>query len=120
MVMHRRQPSQTQRQPKIQTVTVEMVIGLRHYPNEYNESFSFINGLVKTPKRVPRLGLGALGNYQPQDIGKRVYGNQVENEMQITKRTGMDIARRKHVGKMLIAQAREEYKGQKTIWGTTI
>jgi len=104
----------------MQTVTVEMVIGLRHYPNQYNESFSFINGLVKTPKRVPRLGLGSLGNYQPQDIGKRVYKGQVENEMQITKRTGMDIARRKRLGKQMIQEAREKYKGQKTIWGTTI
>lgn len=102
------------------TITVEMVIGLKYYPDQYNESFSFINGFIKSPKRVPRLGLGALGNYQPQDIGKRVHGNQVENEMQITKRTGMDIAARKRIGKELIAQARVQYKGQKTIWGTTI
>ena len=102
------------------TITVEMVIGLKHYPNEFNESFSFINGMVRTPKPVIRRGIGALGNYQPQDIGKRVHGNQVENEMQITKRTGMDIKRRKEIGKLLIAQAREEYKGQKTIWGTVL
>ena len=102
------------------TITVEMVIGLKHYPDQYNESFSFINGLVKVPKRVPRLGLGALGNYQPQDIGKIVKGNQVENEMQITKRTGMDIAQRKRLGKQMIAEAKQKYKGQKTIWGTTI
>ena len=104
----------------MKTVTVEMVIGLKYYPNEFNKSFSFINGMVTTPKPVIRHGIGALGNYQPQDIGKRVHGNQVENEMQITKRTGMDINRRKQIGKMLIAQAREEYKGQKTIWGTVI
>jgi len=101
-------------------ITVEMVIGLKYYPNQYNESFSFINGMVRTPKRVPRLGISALGNYQPQDIGKRVYGNQVENEMQITKRTGLTTAQRKTIGKALIAQAREEYKGQPTFWGGTI
>lgn len=102
------------------TITVEMVIGLKYYPDQTTESFSFIHGYVSRPKRVPRYGIGALGNYQPQDIGKRVHGNQVENETQITKRTGMDINKRKRIGKELIAQARIEYKGQKTIWGTVL
>jgi len=104
----------------MKTITVEMVIGLKYYPNQYNESFSFINGMVKTPKPVIRHGIGALGNYQPQDIGKRVHGNQVENETQITKRTGLTTTQRKVIGKTLIAQARIEYKGQPTFWGGTI
>jgi len=102
------------------TVTVESVIGLRHWPDQYHESFSFINGMVRSPKPVVRHGIGALGNFQPQAIGKRVHKGQVENEMQIIKRTGMNTDRREQIGKMLIAQAREFFMGQLNIWGHKI
>lgn len=102
------------------TVTVEAVIGLRHWPDQYNESFDFINGYIKRNKPVIRHGIGALGNFQPQDIGKRVHGNQVENEEQITRRTGLDTATRKQLGQQMIAEAKKRYKGHKNIWGLTI
>ncbi len=104
----------------MQTVTVEMAIGLRHYPGEYVESFNFVDGCIRRPKHVPRLALQALGNYQPHDIGKRVHGNQVENEEQITKRTGMNTERRKLLGRSAMREARTKYKGHQTIWGTIL
>ena len=64
----------------MQTVTVEAVIGLRFWPDQYNESFDFINGYIKRPKPVIRHGIGSLGNFQPHDIGKRVHRGQVEND----------------------------------------
>jgi len=104
----------------MKVITVEMVIGLKYYPNQFNESFSFVTGLVRTPKAVHRLGLGALGRYLPQDIGKIVKNGQVENEEQITRRTGLNTVTRKLNGEAAIIRARRKYKGQKNIWGLTI
>ena len=104
----------------MQTVTVEAVIGLRFWPDQYNESFDFINGYIKRPKPVIRHGIGSLGNFQPHDIGKRVHRGQVENDEQITRRTGKNLAQRKAEGIIAIAAARVKYKGHKNIWGNTI
>jgi len=101
-------------------ITVEMVIGLKHFPDQYNESFDLINGYIKRPKPVVRIGIGALGSYQPHDIGKRVYHNQVENDEQITRRTGLNLEQRKASGIQDIKEAMVKYRGCKTIWATKI
>lgn len=41
-------------------------------------------------KEFIRGSISALGRLLPQDILKRVYGNQVESEEQVTKRTGLN------------------------------
>ena len=105
---------------KYTVVTVEAVIGLKFWPNQFHEEFSFINGLTKRPKIVRRLGLAALGVYQPHDIGKRVYGNQVENDEQITKRTRKSFEVRKKEGLESIKAAKLRYKGCKDILGNYI
>jgi hypothetical protein len=102
------------------TVTVESVIGLRHWPDQFNESFSFINGYIRSPKPVIRHGIGSLGNFQPHDIGKRVHRGQVENDEQITRRTGLTLEERRTRGENIIKNARIKYKGHKNIWGLTI
>lgn len=105
---------------KFQVVTVEAVIGLAVWPDQYNESFDFINGYMKRPKSVVRFGLGSLGRFLPHDIGKRVYRNQVESDDQITRRTGKSLEQRKKEGEAAIVAARLKYKGHKNIWGSTI
>jgi hypothetical protein len=106
------------------TITPEMVIGLRHYPGETIQHFSPIDGYVTRPKPVVRLGIGALGTYQAVDIGKRVYKvgsvHQVENVEQVQKRTGRTFEQQKAAGEEAIKQAKAKYKGEKTIWGTTV
>lgn len=101
-------------------ITAEMVIGLKYHPDEQQPEFSFINGLIKRRKRVYRAGLFALGNYQPQDIGKRVYNSYVENDLQVHCRTGLSMLQRKKEGRAAIEAAREKYKGHEDIWGGTI
>lgn len=95
----------------VNIVTVEAVIGLREWPDQFNTSFSFINGMMRTPKHVSRAGIAALGYFQPHDIGKRVHNGQVENDEQITRRTGLNIDQRKVNGLRMIAEANKRYKG---------
>lgn len=108
--------------PKYIEINVEMVIGLRYYPGKFTESFSFVNGYSKHPKKVIRFGLGALGRYQPHDIGKRYYfaSGNVENDEQVTRRTGLSFEQRKRLGQRMIAEAKKRYKGETNIWGLTI
>jgi len=101
-------------------INAEMVIGAKFYKGISSKTFDPINGFSTAPVPVRRAGIGALGGYQPQDIGKRVYGNQVENEEQVTRRTGLDINARRTMGNLLIEQCREKYAGEKNIWALTI
>jgi hypothetical protein len=100
-------------------ITAEMVIGLKFYPGETAVVYDAINGYVNQPKRVVRLGYGAIGPYQPQDIGKRVYKvgsvQQVENDEQVQRRTGKTFEQRKAEGEAAMKAARKKYKGQPSI-----
>lgn len=105
---------------KYVVINAEMVIGVKFYKGIVSKTFDPINGFSTAPVPVRRAGVTALGGYQPQDIGKRVYGNQVENEEQVTRRTGLDFNARKTMGNLLIKQCREKYAGEKNIWALTI
>ncbi len=97
-----------------------MYIGAKTYIGLERKIFDPINGFSKEEIPVRRAGIGALGRYQPQDIGKRVYGNQVENDDQVERRTGMTFEQRVAEGNRLIDAARKKYAGQKNIWALTI
>lgn len=105
---------------KFIVINAEMVIGVKYYKDMYTKSFDPINGHTNVPTPVLRVGSAALGGYQPQDIGKRVYGYQVENEEQITRRTGLSFETRVKLGNQAIEKCREKYAGEKNVWGTTI
>lgn len=105
---------------KFIVINAEMVVGVKHYKDMYTKSFDPINGHTSVPTPVRRVGSVALGGFQPQDIGKRVYGYQVENEEQVTRRTGMSFETRLNLGKQAIEKCREKYAGEKNIWALTI
>lgn len=105
---------------KFIVINAEMFVGVKYYKDMFTKSFDPINGHTKVPTPVRRVGSVALGGYQPQDIGKRVYGNQVENEEQVTRRTGLSFETRKAMGEKSVNACREKYAGEKNIWGITI
>lgn len=105
---------------KFIVINAEMVVGVKYYKGMYTTSFDPINGHTKVPTPVRRVGAVALGGYQPQDIGKRVYGYQVENEEQVARRTGLSFETRVGLGNKAIAACREKYAGEKNIWALTI
>jgi hypothetical protein len=105
---------------KFIVINAEMFIGAKFYKGISSKTFDPINGFSTAPVPVRRVGAVALGRYQPQDIGKRVYGNQVENEEQVTRRTGLSFETRKRLGEEAIAACRTKYDGEKNIWALTI
>lgn len=105
---------------KFIVINAEMVIGVKVYKDITAKSFDPINGFSTSPVPVRRVGSVALGRYLPQDIGKRVYGNQVESEEQVARRTGLSLETRKRLGEEAIAACRVKYAGEKNIWALTI
>lgn len=105
---------------KFIVINAEMIVGVKFYKDMFTKSFDPINGHTSVPTPVRRVGIGALGVYQPQDIGKRVRGYQVENEEQVERRTGLSFETRKALGEQAIAACREKYAGEKNIWALTI
>jgi len=105
---------------KYHTVDAEMFIGLRFYPGIFITTFSPIDGISRQPHPVTQRGLGSLGAYLAQDIGKRVYNGQVENDEQVKRSTGLTFEQRKAQGEHAIKVARAKYKGEKDIWGHII
>ena len=105
---------------KFIVINAEMVIGVKFYKGIVAKTFDPINGFSTAPVPVRRVGSVALGRYMPQDIGKRVYGNQVESEEQVARRTGLSLETRKRLGEEAIAACRVKYAGEKNIWALTI
>lgn len=109
---------------KYYTINVEMFLGMKHYPGMTRKVFDPINGLTEMPVTVVRHGSGALGGYQPQDIGKRVYGSSVESSEQHQRRTGKTRDELYLEGCQAIWDAREKYQGEPTwvglhVWKNT-
>lgn len=105
---------------KFTVIDAEMVVGVKYYKGMSTTSFDPINGHTKVPTAVRRVGIVALGRFLPQDIGKRVYGYQVESEEQVARRTGLSFEYRKALGEKAIVACREKYAGEKNIWALTI
>lgn len=103
------------------TITAEMVIGLKSYPDQFVKVFHRYYGWSREGVPVKRIGLGVLGSYQPHDIGKRVDSTgRVESNEDVLKRTGLTFEQHYNAGVKAINFTRKKYNGEKNILGRTI